>query len=98
MSGVTKYLSIKRSVLFMIAGLVAFVIYLYFFIGIPRILKVLDGINSVNTHFTTVSHLSQCLLQYFFGQPPGTTSLEASQSKSPIEKLTFTIGLATSAI
>jgi uncharacterized protein (TIRG00374 family) len=56
LSALTKYLSIKRSVLFMIAGLIAFVVYLYYFIGIPKILVVLQGINS--TQYATYYTLS----------------------------------------
>lgn len=41
-----RYLSLKKSVLFMVAGLIVFVIYLYFFIGIPQIATVLSRINS----------------------------------------------------
>ena len=66
MTGVTKYLSVKRSALFMVAGLAAFVIYLYFFIGIPRILKVLDGINSVNYAFYYSLALISVLASVFF--------------------------------
>lgn len=46
MSSGTKFLSVKKSMLIMAAGLILFVIYLYFFIGIPKILQVLSGINS----------------------------------------------------
>ncbi|MGE5533276.1 MAG: lysylphosphatidylglycerol synthase transmembrane domain-containing protein [Bacillota bacterium] len=39
-------MSIRSSILFMIGGLVAFIVYLYFYIGIPQILEVLSNINS----------------------------------------------------
>ncbi len=51
MSSIMKYLSVKRSVLFMIAGLIAFLIYLYFYIGIPKILQVIRNINSTQYAF-----------------------------------------------
>jgi glycosyltransferase 2 family protein len=51
LSSVSKYLSIRSSVLFMVGGLVAFIIYLYFYIGIPKILKVINGINSAQYAF-----------------------------------------------
>jgi uncharacterized protein (TIRG00374 family) len=51
LSSVSKYLSIRSSVLFMADGLVAFIIYLYFYIGIPKILKVINGIYSAQYAF-----------------------------------------------
>ena len=46
-----KYLSIKKSVLVMIAGLIVLIVYLYFFIGIHQILFVLKNINSLQYAF-----------------------------------------------
>jgi uncharacterized protein (TIRG00374 family) len=66
LSGISKYLSVKRSVLFMVAGLAAFVIYLYFYIGIPKIINVLDGINSVNYAIFYSLALISVLASVFF--------------------------------
>jgi uncharacterized protein (TIRG00374 family) len=50
-SAPSKYLSIRRSILFMVVGLVVFIVYLYFFIGIPSIIEVLSGINTTQYAF-----------------------------------------------
>ena len=62
----TKYLSIKKSVLFMILGLTVFAIYLYFFIGIPQIMVVLNGINSSRYVFFYSLALIAVLSSVFF--------------------------------
>ena len=62
----TKYLSIKKSVLFMILGLTVFAIYLYFFIGIPQIMVVLSGINSSRYVFFYSLALIAVLSSVFF--------------------------------
>jgi len=41
----SKYLSFKKSLIFMIIGLAVFIAYLYFFIGSSQILQVLQNIN-----------------------------------------------------
>ncbi len=46
MESITKYLTIRRSLIFMALGIVVFIIYLYFFIGIPELTLVLSSINS----------------------------------------------------
>jgi uncharacterized protein (TIRG00374 family) len=66
LSSVNKFLSVKKSILFMIAGLVAFVIYLYFFIGIPKIVEVLRGINSTQYAFYYTLALIAVLGSVFF--------------------------------
>jgi uncharacterized protein (TIRG00374 family) len=47
----SKYFSIRSSVIFMVAGLLAFIIYLYFYIGVPKIMQVIYSINSVQYAF-----------------------------------------------
>ena len=66
MSALTKYLSIKRSIFFMVAGLVAFVVYLYYFIGIPKVLTVIEGINSSQYAFYYTLSLLAVLTSVFF--------------------------------
>ncbi len=61
-----NYLSIRKSALFMVVGLVAFIIYLYFFIGIPQILKVLSNINSSQYAFYYSLSLVAVLASVFF--------------------------------
>lgn len=41
----SRYLSFKKSLLFMVVGLIVFVVYLYFFIGSAQIMVVLKNIN-----------------------------------------------------
>jgi uncharacterized protein (TIRG00374 family) len=65
-TSLSKAFSVKRSVLVMVAGLVAFIIYLYFFIGIPKILRVLSGINSVQYAFFYSLSLLAVLASVFF--------------------------------
>jgi uncharacterized protein (TIRG00374 family) len=62
----TKYLSIKKSVLFMIAGLIVFVFYLYFYIGIDQILLVLDTVNISQYAFFYSFALLAVLASVFF--------------------------------
>ena len=66
LSSVTKYLSIRRSLLFMVAGLIVFVIYLYFFIGIPKIMQVLSQVNSTQYAFYYSFALIAVLASVFF--------------------------------
>jgi len=72
LSSGTKFLSVKKSMLIMAAGLILFVIYLYFFIGIPKILQVLSGINSTQYAFYYSLALIAVLGLVFFWEPPGT--------------------------
>jgi len=61
-----KYISIKRSVLVMIAGLIVLIVYLYFFIGIHQILLVLGHINSMQYAFFYSLALITVLGSVFF--------------------------------
>lgn len=66
LSSITKYLSIRRSILFMIAGLVVFLLYLYFFIGIPKILLVINNVNSIEYVYYYSLALVAVLASVFF--------------------------------
>ena len=50
----------------MIAGLVAFALYLYFYIGIPKIVEVLDSINTANYAFYYSLALVAVMASVFF--------------------------------
>ena len=50
----------------MIAGFVVFLIYLYFFIGIPKILLVINNVNSVQYAFYYSLALVAVLASVFF--------------------------------
>lgn len=78
---VSKYLSVKRSLLFMVIGLVVFLVYLYFFIGIPRIVEVLSGIDSTQyIVFYSLSLLS-VLASVFFWSAAWNSILSALSVK-----------------
>jgi uncharacterized protein (TIRG00374 family) len=47
----TSYVTIKRSIIFMVIGLVVFALYLYYFVGISQILDVLKNLNSIQYAF-----------------------------------------------
>ncbi len=47
LASVMRHFTVKRSLLFMIVGLVVFIVYLYFFIGLGKIGEVLANVNSV---------------------------------------------------
>jgi hypothetical protein len=68
LSNPSKYLSIRRSILVMVVGLVVFIVYLYFYIGIPRILEVLGGINTMQYALYYSLALIAVLASVFFGQ------------------------------
>ena len=61
-----KQLSVKRSILFMATGLIAFAIYLYFFIGLRQISQVLEHINSIQYAFYYSLALVTVLASVFF--------------------------------
>ncbi|HUK85203.1 MAG TPA: lysylphosphatidylglycerol synthase transmembrane domain-containing protein [Candidatus Acidoferrum sp.] len=61
-----RYVSVKKSVLFMIAGLIVFLIYLYFYIGIDQIEFVLRNVNSTQYAFYYSLALSAVLVSVFF--------------------------------
>jgi uncharacterized protein (TIRG00374 family) len=61
----TKYVSVKKSALFMIAGLIVFLIYLYFYIGIDQIEFVLKNVNSSQFAFYYSIALSAVLVSVF---------------------------------
>ena len=63
---ISKYLSIKRSVLVMIVGLIVLIVYLYFFIGFHQILLVLMHINSLQYAFFYSLALITVLGSVFF--------------------------------
>jgi uncharacterized protein (TIRG00374 family) len=54
----TKFITIKRSIIFIVIGLVVFAVYLYYFVGISQILEVIENLNS--TQF--VSYYSLAIL------------------------------------
>lgn|GEM_PF-1042748 len=60
-----KYVSVKKSALFMIAGLIVFLIYLYFYIGIGQIEFVLKNVNSSQFAFYYSIALSAVLVSVF---------------------------------
>ena len=61
----TRYVSVKKSALFMIAGLIVFLIYLYFYIGIGQIEFVLKNVNSSQFAFYYSIALSAVLVSVF---------------------------------
>ncbi len=79
----------------MIAGLIVFLIYLYFYIGIDQIEFVLRNVNSTQYAFYYSLALSAVLASVFFWSVAGTASLELFQFMSPTDELTCIIGLAT---
>jgi uncharacterized protein (TIRG00374 family) len=86
LTAITKYLSIRRSVLFMIAGLIAFLIYLYFFIGIPKILTVLNGINSFQYALFYTLALIAVLASVFFWSAAWNSILRSLSIKIPYRR------------
>jgi hypothetical protein len=91
----TRYVSVKKSFLFMIVGLIVLLIYLYFYIGISQIELVLKNVNSTQYVFYYSLALVAVLASVFFGRWLGTASLDRFQSIFPIDELTCIIGLAT---
>jgi hypothetical protein len=61
-----KFLSIIKSVLVMFPGLSVFIIYLYFFIGIPKVPLVINNINSTQYAFYHPLTLLAVLGSVFF--------------------------------
>jgi len=61
----SRYVSVKKSALFMIAGLIVFLIYLYFYIGIGQIEFVLKNVNSSQFAFYYSIALSAVLVSVF---------------------------------
>ncbi|MGD0449696.1 MAG: lysylphosphatidylglycerol synthase transmembrane domain-containing protein [Candidatus Bathyarchaeia archaeon] len=61
-----RYLSLKKSFLFMIAGLVVFALYLYFYIGLSQITLVLNKVNSSQYAFYYSLALLAVLASVFF--------------------------------
>jgi len=47
----TRFITIKRSIIFMLIGLVVFAVYLYYFVGISQILEVIESLNSTQYAF-----------------------------------------------
>lgn len=56
-------LSVKRSLLFLLAGILIFVVYLHFFVGIPTFLDIIKTVNLVYYGFAVVF----LVLSMFFG-------------------------------
>ncbi len=81
-----KYLSIKRSVVFMVIGLIVFAIYLYFFIGINRIMQVLSGINSTQYAIFYSLALVAVLASVFFWSAAWNTILRTLNVKVTYRK------------
>ena len=61
-----RYLSLKKSFLFMIAGLVVFALYLYFYIGLSQITLVLNKVNTSQYAFYYSLALLAVLASVFF--------------------------------
>lgn len=76
-----KYVSIKRSVVFMIIGLVVFAIYLYFYIGIPKLVLVLSSINSTQYALFYILALVAVLASVFFWSAAWNSILRALSVK-----------------
>jgi uncharacterized protein (TIRG00374 family) len=62
----TRYVSVKKSFLFMIVGLIVLLIYLYFYIGISQIELVLKNVNSTQYVFYYSLALVAVLASVFF--------------------------------
>lgn len=83
---VTKYLSVKRSVLIMAVGLTAFLVYLYFYIGIPKIIEVVEDINSFQYAFYYSIALISVLLSVFFWSTAWNSILRSLKVKISYRK------------
>ena len=81
-----KYFSIKRSLLVMIAGLIVFGIYLYFFIGIHQIFSVLEHVNSVQYTLFYSLALIGVLSSVFFWSAAWNSILRSLSIKIPYRR------------
>ena len=72
-----RYLSLKKSVLVMIIGLIVFSVYLYFFIGLHQILMVLKNVNSVQYAFFYSLALLGVMSSVFFWSAAWNSILRA---------------------
>jgi glycosyltransferase 2 family protein len=72
-----KYLSAKKSALFMAGGLIIFTLYLYFYIGIPKIAQVLVGINTAQYALFYSLALFSTLSSVFFWSIAWNTILKS---------------------
>ena len=66
----------------MIAGLVVFIIYLYFYIGIPKIVQVLSNINSTQYAFYYTLSLVTVLASVFCWSVAWNSILRALNRKN----------------
>ncbi len=82
----SKYVSVRRSLLFMVIGFIVFIIYLYFFIGIPRILTVISQVNSTQYIIFYSLALAAVLASVFFWSAAWNSILRALNVKLPYRR------------
>jgi len=75
----------------MVSGLVAFIIYLYFYICIPKILKVINGINSAQYAFFYTLALVPVLASVLCWSLAWNSILRVCSIKIRLRRITYTI-------
>jgi uncharacterized protein (TIRG00374 family) len=81
-----RHLTIRRSILFMIAGLIALIIYLYFFIGIEQLETVFANVNSTQYAIFYSLTLAAVLASVFFWSAAWNSILKGLSITLPYRK------------